>query len=292
MRDFCKSKGFISLVTVAAILVIIPVTLGAMGLGDGIKNVVNTALTPVQKLFSYVTDGLGGFSEYFTEFDRLSAENEELRKQLAELKNDLAYADKLEEDYDWLCLFLELKREHTDFVFLSGTVTGRESGNFTTVFTVDRGTAHGVRVGTPAVDATGVIGYVTEAGLNWSKVVTVLSPESSFGGYIERNGEAGLITSDFIIDGDNLLKLEYLGGGSDVREGDRILTTGYGGVYPRGLEVGTVVRVEADPLSQSMIAYIEPSAELTDLKKVMLIIDYEISAITPGTAEATGTADE
>lgn len=291
MRGFYKTKRFAVLVTVALLAVIIPVTLSAMGLGSSVRGAISTVLSPVQRLFATVTESLGGYAAYFSEFDRISAENEELKRELAELKADLAKDDKLERDYEWISKFIELKREHTDFKFLDATVTGRESGNYVTVFTIDRGTAHGVSVGMPVITSDGVAGSVVEVGLNWAKVTTVLDPSVKLGGIIERTGDAGLVSSDFVMTKNNECKMTYLPATCDVREGDRVMTSGYGTVYPRSLLIGTVKKVESDPLSQRLTVYIEPAVKLDELSRLMIITDYDVYIEEPAqtaTADATG----
>ena len=62
-----------------------------------------------------------------------------------------------------------------------------------------------------------------------------------------------------------------------MKPGDRILTSGYGSVYPRDLLIGYVESVEADPNMQTLVAYIRPSEELKDIKKLMIITDYEVT---------------
>ena len=68
----------------------------------------------------------------------------------------------------------------------------------------------------------------------------------------------------------------YLSADSDVKEGDRILTSGYGSVYPRGLLIGYVEKTEPDPNTQSVVAYIRPSEQMQDITKLMVITDYEV----------------
>lgn len=276
MRDFYKSKRFLVLVAVALAVVIIPVTLSAMGLGSTLRGAVNTILSPGQKLFEKITTALGGYSAYFTEFDRISAENGEMKAELNALKEKIAKDDKLERDYEWLSRFIELKREHTDYSLLDCSVTGHESGNYWTTLTIDRGTAHGVGMGMPVITEDGIVGSVVEVGATWAKVETLLNATVRLGGMIERSGETGLVTSDFVMTKDGECKLTYLPAESDVREGDRVMTSGYGSVYPRGLLVGTVTRVEADSYSQSITAYIEPAVGLRDLTRMMIITDYEV----------------
>lgn len=276
MKEFLKTKTFIVLLCVALVLTIVPSVLYSMGLSSVLKSAANVVIMPFQKAFNYAADALDGFVSYFTEFDRLAEENESLRAELEELREKSYDAAEIENEYKWLTEYLELKREHTDFIMTSANVTGRESGNYMTVFTLDRGSAHGINVGMPVITADGVVGYVAEVGVNWSKVKTLLESTVSIGVYVERSGEIGLVTSDYIMSRENICEMKYLPDDADVKIGDRVLTSGYGTVYPRGLVLGYVSDIKHDDYSQSTVAYITPTAELSDLMKVMIITDYEI----------------
>lgn len=275
MKAFLKSKFFIILVAVTVLFVAVPTALSAMGLQEPIRNVVNVLTTPLQKVFNYVTDAIDGFSSYFTEFDNLVSENAALKKENAELRDRLYEAEKTENLNEWLEQFLEMKRFHTDFQFTSATVTGGDSGNYMTVFTVDRGSAHGITENMPVVGPDGVIGYVSEVGLTWSKVRTLIESASSVGAYVERTGEMGLVTGSFTLAAEGVCEITYLAADSDIRVGDRILTSGYGSIYPRDLVVGYVAAIVPDEYSRTLTATILPAASLTDLEKVMIITDYD-----------------
>lgn len=276
MKEFFKTKTFIVLLCTALVLTIVPSVLSAMGLSSYMKSAVNIAVMPFQKAFNYVADAIDGFASYFTEFDRLAEENENLKAELEELREKSYDAVEMENDYKWLSEYLELKREHTDFIMTPANITGRESGNYMTVFTLDRGTAHGIKTGMPVITSDGVVGYIAEVGVNWSKVKTLLEATVSIGVYVERSGEIGLVTSDYVMSRENICEMKYLSDDADVEIGDRVLTSGYGTVYPRGLVLGYVSDIKHDDYSQSTIAYITPSAELSDLMRVMIITDYEI----------------
>lgn len=277
MKDFFKSRFFMILALVLAVMIIVPSIITAMGAGSFVKSALNTVTTPIQKLFNYSADALSGFASYFTEFDRIADENEELRNRIAELNDKVAKAEETEEMNNWLYNYLELKREHPDYKFATADVTGREAGNYMTVFTLDKGSAHGIEKNMPAVTDYGVVGYVTEVGVNWCKVVTLLESGTAVGAYVERTGEVGVVEGDFALSKEGLCKMVYISAGSDIREGDRIFTSGYGSVYPRGLTVGTVKEVVPDPNSQTLIAYIEPAEKMQDIKKLMIITDYEVT---------------
>lgn len=277
MRHFIESRFFVVALIVCLALAIIPSTLSAMGLGNYVSEAVSTVFSPMQKLFSYVADGISGFSDYFTEYDRLVEENEELREMVEKMREEIHSAEELEQMNNWLFGYLELKKEHTDFTFEPATVTGTGSGNYKTVLTLDCGTDKGVDVGMTVVTQDGIVGHIVEAGASWSKAVTLIESGSAVGATIERTGETGLIEGDFHLSTDGMCKMTYLSADSDICEGDRIMTTGAGSVYPGGLVIGYVAYVEDDPLTRTKIAYINASADLTNLKneKVMVITDYK-----------------
>ena len=272
---FIKSKFFIVVLIVALSLVIVPVILTSMGLGDTVRSGVATLLKPGQKLFGSVADGIAGYSEYFTKYDELVEENAALRERLAAMQDEVYDAKELERVNDWLYDYLELKRQHPDYTLVDASVTGRQSSNYMSVMMIDRGTSSGVERDMPVVSADGVIGYVAEAGVSWAKVVTICEATSSVGALVERTGEAGLVSGSYTLAADRLLTMTYLSPDSDVAVGDRIVTSGYGNVYPRGLTIGYVESVENDALSQTVTATVKLAARLDDPEKVMVITAYE-----------------
>ncbi|MBE6562779.1 MAG: rod shape-determining protein MreC [Ruminococcaceae bacterium] len=278
MRDFLKTKTFFVLLILMIIFTVVPSVMTMVGAGGHVRNAVNVIVSPVQKLFNYATDAISGFTSYFTEFDRIVEENNALREELTSLKDQISSSEETEQMNEWLYRYLELRREHTDFGFADANVTGRESGNYMTVFTLDKGTAHGIKSGMPAVTDYGVVGYVSEAGLDWCKVVTLLESNSAAGVYIERTGEAGIVEGDFALASEGLCKMLYIDAESSVHEGDRIFTSGYGSVYPRGLLVGYVEKVEPDANTRTLVAYVRPAEQMKDIRRLMIITEYEVVA--------------
>ena len=272
---FIKSRFFIVVLIIALSMIIVPLILSSMGLGDSLRSGVATLMKPGQKLFGFVADGIAGYTEYFTKYDELVEENAALRDRIASMQDEVNDAKELERVNNWLYDYLELKRQHPEYTLVDASVTGRQSSNYMSVMMIDRGTSSGVERDMPVVSPDGVIGYVAEAGSSWAKVVTVCEATSSVGAVVERTGEAGLVSGSYTLAADDLLKMTYLSPDSDVTVGDRIITSGYGNVYPRGLTIGYVESVENDALSQSVTATVKLAARLDDPEKVMVITAYE-----------------
>lgn len=275
MRDFIKSKFFTVIVIIAMVMVIVPSVFGVMGIGRYLRDGVNIILTPFQKLFTYVTDAADGFVSYFTEFDRIVAENEELKKQNAEMRDKISAAEETEKTNDWLFTYLELKREHPDFSFRDASITGRESSNYMTVFTLDKGKAQGIAKNMPVVTPEGIVGYVSDVGTDWCRAVTLLESGGACGAYVERSGAIGVVEGEYNLSREGLCKMEYMAADADIKVGDRILSSGLGSVYPRGLVIGYVESVEPDAASRALTVKVRPTADLSETTKLMIITKYD-----------------
>ena len=276
MPHFVKNKFFMALVVLTIVFTVVPSVMSAVGAGSYVRNAVNVVLSPVKSLFSYASDAVSGFVSYFTEFDEIVEENKELREELSAAKKRISDAEEVEKMNEWLYRYLELRREHTDYKYVDCKVTGSESGNYMTVFVLDKGTSSGIACNMCVVTDYGVVGYVKEVGSNWCKAVTLLESGTSVGAYIQRTDETGVVEGDFNLASEGLCKMLYLSAESDVKAGDRVLTSGYGSVYPRGLLVGYVERTEPDPNTQTIVAYVRPSEQMKDITKLMVITDYEV----------------
>lgn len=271
-----KNKFFIITLVAALLLSIVPTVLCAMGQGSYVRMALQTVARPFEWLGDKIGDGIAGFGAYFTKLSELQKENEELRAQLDDYRERIYNAKMLEEENKWLSDYLGLKKEHSDFLFEEATVIGRESGNYSTVYTLSKGTLHDIEANMPIITEDGVVGYVTEVGPTWCRAVSIIETASAVGAYVERSGELGLVEGNFELRFEGRCRMIRLPEDADVREGDRVLTSGLGSIYPLGLFVGEVVSVEADPYSRTLTAVLQPKIDYSSLVKVMIVKDYKI----------------
>ena len=274
MSKFFKSRFFIISLLCAIVLVTVPSVLSIMGLGEQIRSALGRAASPFRHAFTQVAEAIDGFAGYFKEFDTIKAENRIMSDKIAELEKRLTAAEATKEENNWLYGYLGLKREHIDYEFEAARVIGRESGNYMTIFTLNRGTMHSIEVNMPVITEKGIVGYVSEVGANWCKAVTILETASSVGAYVERSGELGIIEGVYELKDSGFCKMSYLPSEADIKVGDIILSSGIGSIYPRGLIIGTVTELVPDEFSRSLNAKVMPAADLTDLRSVMILKDF------------------
>jgi len=276
MKQFFASRFFIILLITTIVLVTVPSVLSVMGLSGYVRNALNVALTAIQHPVNAMTDAIEGFSLYFTEFDRLRDENIKLREKLSSIEDKLYNAALLEDDNEWLRTYLGLRREHTDYELEAADIDGRGAVNYITVFTLNRGSLHGIEANMPVITPHGIVGHIAEVGLTWSKVSTLIDTSSSIGVYIERSGEVGLVEGDYLLKEQGLCKLTYLASDADIAVGDRVLSRGIGSLYPRGLLVGEIVEITPDAYSRNMVAKVRIAADTSSLSRVMIVKSFTV----------------
>jgi rod shape-determining protein MreC len=247
-----------------------------MGQGSYIRSALVTVSTPFRWAFTKVGEGLSGFSMYFRTLEELRDENEELRAELEGYKNLVYDAELIGEENKFLNSFLGIKEEHVDFLFEDATVIGRESTNYRTVYTLSKGTLHGIEVNMPIITEEGLVGHITEVGATWSKAVLLTETASAVGGFVERSGVLGVVEGTYELRTEGVCRMVYIEPDSDIRVGDKVVSSGIGGVYPRGLMIGKITRIEMDEASRTLTATIEPAADLDSVAKLMIITEYNI----------------
>ena len=237
----------------------------------------NTVIYPFQWVFSKVGDGISGFVMHFQDVDRLQeridaleAENESLRAGLVDA--EITYAEE-----SWLYKYLSMKEEHTDYRMCAARViasSGEESGGYEILLTLNKGSAHGIQKGMPVVSTLGLVGMVTEVGLNQCYVQTILKPTSSVGALSPEFSVSGLLEGDFteLYKGRAIFK--YLPEDALIEAGNTLITSGEGSVYPYGIPIGRVEEVNINPYSRTKEAVITPFHSFKDTNEVMILTSY------------------
>lgn len=273
-----KSRFFVISLAVALLLSIVPGVLCAMGQGSYIRSAIVTVASPFSWAFTKIGEGISGFSLYFRTLEELRDENAALRAELEGYKSLVYDAELIGEENEFLSDYLGIKEEHVDFLFENATVVGREATNYRTVVTLSKGILHGIEVNMPVITEKGLIGHITEVGSTWSKAEIITESSSAVGAYIERSGTLGVVEGTYELRTEGLCRMVYIEADSDIRVGDKVLSSGIGEVYPRGLLIGKVADVSVDERTRTLVATVEPAADLESISKVMIITEYKISS--------------
>lgn len=270
-KELLKSRFFVILAAVAVFLTVLPVALGMMGRADIVRSGVNAVAYPFRELSRLTGSAFRGFSDYFTEFERLKSENEQLKNELADAKEKIDSAEAAKAENEWLRGFILFSVENPEFDLIDAVAVSRDSGELVTYFNINKGSASGIAVGMPVMSDAGLVGYVYEVGVNYSKVRSIICDDTSAGAVCPRSAAHGIIEGNYGFLSDGLCKLICPDGNADIKIGDIVVTSGTGSVYPYGLPIGRVASVEINEYTRELIAYIEPYHDFKVADRVMVI---------------------
>ena len=277
MKNFFTKNGII-LLTVITVIAVLLCVVSAASSGTGfLHNALGVIASPFRAAGSAVTGWVSGIDEHFTSLEELQEENDRLRRENAELQRQLNQAKEDSEENQRLRTLLDLRQQRRDFVFESASIVGRSSSNWSSALTLSKGTSSGIAIGDCVVNEEGfLVGVVTDAGLNWSTVTTILDTDSQLGAIVFRTGEATVAQGDLALMNEGLLRLSYLEDESSVMNGDLILTSGLGGYYPSDLVIGAVKEIRTDDTGLTKYAILTPQVSLDELRQVFVITAFDI----------------
>ena len=277
MKNFFTKNGIILLTTVTVIAVVLCIVSAASSGTGFVHNALGVIASPFRAIGGAVTGWVSDIGDHFDSLEDLQQENDELRKEVAELQRQLRQAKEDSEENARLRTLLNLRQQRQDFVFESAAIVGQGSSNWSSSLTLNKGTGADVAVGDCVVNEEGfLVGVITDAGLNWSTVTTVLDTGSQLGARVFRTGEITIAQGDLSLMNQGLLKLSYLEGESSLMNGDLIVTSGLGGFYPSDLVIGAVKEIRTDDTGLTRYAILTPQVDLDELRQVFVITDFQI----------------
>ena len=267
----------VKIVLIAAVLIAVLLTIVSNLTGFDLPDMlVKGVLTPIRAGASMLTEQAGRIYNYMFEYEALEAENQALREALTALEEDARDADTAQRENDRLRALLGLKEAHEDYTLADAYIISRSSQEWSSTFTVNRGTAVGIAPGMCAVTANGeLVGLVSEAGPNYAVVKSVLDSSLEISATISASGYNGMVQGGYATGLDGLMRMDYLPSSAVIRNNDQVVTSG-STVYPRGLILGNVVDAGFDDTGVSKYAILRPAVELGSLEQVFIITAYEV----------------
>jgi rod shape-determining protein MreC len=268
-----KSKWFIVALVTIVLLVVIGVTANKSSKLNWLSNILSVPLKPVQGFLSSVGREIEDFFGYFQDIDVLREENEALKSEVEELRRKNREFAELKEKNDELRRALNLKAEFADYTIAGANIIAVEPGNWFSVFKVDVGERDGIHVDFPVVTGSrGLIGRVLDTDISTSNIQTIIDEESAVSGWIAKPGGGhAIVKGDLQLKEEGLCKLVYIPIEIDIEVGDIIETSGVGGIYPKGIEIGTVIEVRKTNSEFDRYAIIQPTADFKRLEEVFIL---------------------
>jgi rod shape-determining protein MreC len=272
MRIFDRTRRARLLVALLLSAAIVLVTIDYRTKGDGpldaIGRAIMTAIGPLQDGVSAALRPVGNFLAGFTQVPSLKAQISKLQEENALLQQREHQVADIARELEELRALLGLQRQRLDLKFVTVRVTGVGPSNFEHTVFIDRGTSGGVRKDMPVIAGAGLVGRVVSVSANSARVLLLIDPSSAVAARIASNGETGVIHGQSGAE----LQFDLFDAQAAVKVGDEVVTSGYrGGVYPAGVPLGEISRVEKPTGSLSRRVWIRPHVDFTSLDHLLVV---------------------
>jgi len=263
------------LIVISLLLAMLVTVTGAVNATRPGETFVQTLLAPFRSAGSALVRSVERYYDYVFRYETLKAENEELRRRLVALEEDVRSADSLQRENERLRQLLGLMEEHEDYKPVSAYIISWDDSNWKSAFTIGKGTGSGIQEGHVVItEYNQVVGRVTAVGPNWATVTTVLDSALGISASVASSGYTGVVEGALATGSEGLLRMNYLPSDSVLRNNDQVITTG-STVYPRGLLIGYITDADFDETGVAKYALLRPAAELDDLEQVYIITDFK-----------------
>lgn len=270
--------GRLKTILIIAVIVAIcaAVTLGITAGTSTLENIVGTILSPLRAGVASIDRLAERYYNYIFRYESLEAENAEMQKQILDMQEDIRDAEQLQRENEWLRALLELSSEHEDYKFLTAYIISWDSSDYKSAFTIGKGTNAGIEEGMCAVTENGqVVGLVTDVGVNWATITTIMDSSLEISASIASSGYTGVVQGTYLADGSEILRMNYLLTDAIVKNNDQVVTTG-STLYPRGLLLGYITNASLDETGVAKYATLEPSCDLDKLELIAIITEYQL----------------
>ncbi len=242
------------------------VSLRQQGETNFLESVVLRLTGPVQVGFDNMILGVANTWEHYLYLVDTAEENQTLTEENRTLRAVLTQSDEVRLENKRLRLLLDFKKTQ-DIDTLPARVIAEDASSWFRTVMIDKGQDHGVNEGMPVVVAEGVVGRVVRSSPRFSRVLLVTDASSAVASLLQHNRARGVCRGQ----GEQLV-FDFVLRQEEVKVGDRVVTSGMGGVFPKGLVVGNVGSVERQEFGLFQAIEVIPAVDFSHLEEVLVLL--------------------
>lgn len=240
---------------------------------NGISSSVSTVVSPLQKIVYNINSRVKETVDFFLNFSEVKLENEELKEKNTKLANELIEYESLKDEVERLREALNFTESKNNYNYVGVNIIGYSGSSLSDGYIIDKGSNDGIAKNMVVVSSKGLVGKVTKVSSNFAIVQSILNENIAVAVMDQQTREAVGVLQGLSDKKDNNMPVVYnLPINSDVKEGDIIITSGLGKIYPKEIPVGTVVSVEEDNVKVMKSAVVEPFVNFNELEELFVVI--------------------
>ena len=265
-----KSKvGILGVIITIIILILLVIFTNGEKNTSFFENFATKLVMPIQNGLTYIKNKVNGNDTFFTDINKLKSENEELKSINSKLEQSLRELENIKTENETLKEYLELNKKYGEYKTIPAYIINKDISNYYKTIIINVGSTDGIKEKMTVIADKGLVGHVVSVTDNTAKVQTIIDTTSSVSSFMSTNKDS--IVCKGILGENKELKGMYIPTDANVVQGDSVETSGLGGIYPKGIHVGTVKSVSSPKNITDRYANIETAVDFNKLDTVLVI---------------------
>ena len=264
-----KKAGIIGIIITILILILIVIFSNSDSNLSFFENVASNLVMPIQNGMTYLKNKISGNNTFFTDINNLKQENEELKKKNSELEQSLRELENIKTQNETLKEYLNLTEKYGEYKTIPGYVINKDISNYSKTVVINVGSDDGIKENMTVIADQGLVGHVISVTSDTAKVRTIIDTSSSVSCLLSTTDES--IVCKGTLEEESALKAMYIPDDDGIIQGDSVETSGLGGIYPKGIHVGSIKRVVNTQNATDRYAIVETAVDFDKLDTVLVI---------------------
>ena len=264
-----KKAEIAGIVITIIILILIVVFSNADSETSFLENAASKLVMPIQNGLTYLKNGISGNSTFFTDINNLKQENEELKQKNSELEQSLRELENIKSENETLKEYLDLTEKYGEYKTVPAYIINKDISNYSKTIVINVGSDDGIQENMTVIADQGLVGHVISVTSDTAKVRTIVDTSSSVSCSLSTTDES--IVCKGTLEEESALKAMYIPDDDGIIQGDSVETSGLGGIYPKGIHVGSIKRVVNTQNATDRYAIVETAVNFDKLDTVLVI---------------------
>ena len=233
-----------------------------------VENTFSKIVMPIQSGFTYIKNKLQGNNEYFSSLETTKKENSELKQKNNELEERLRQLEMIESENKTLKEYLNLSELYKQYKTVPAYIINKDTSNYSKVFVINVGSKSGIEKNMTVIAAEGLVGHVISVTDETAKVQTIIDSSNIVSATLENSSDnvicRGLLEN-------RKLKGTYVSTTTTLSQGEKVYTSGMGGIYPKGIYIGTIKNISETKNITDRYFELETAVDFDNLETVLVI---------------------
>lgn len=265
-----KKTGIIGIIiTIIILIILVVITNTDIAKMSYVENIVSTLVMPIQNGLTYLKGKLTGNDSFFQDINNLKEENENLKKKNSELEQSLREYEIVKSENDTLKEYMNLKDKYKDYTTMPAYVINKDISNYSNTVVINVGEKDGIKENMTVIADEGLVGHVISVTDHTAKVQTIIDTATAVTSTISTTKDTIIVQGTLENSGE--LKATYIPTDATVLQGDNVETSGLGGIYPKGIHIGTIKEVYNTKNPTDRYATVETAVDFSKLATVLVI---------------------